>query len=78
VHIADNVQISNSTVGPNVSIGAGSVIDGSTLTDTIVGDGSSIKSSTLRNSLIGDAAIVEGFEGELTVADHSEVRGVRS
>ena len=77
VHIAHDVKITDSSVGPNVTIGAGSVIAGCTLRDTIVGSGASIKKSTLNNSLIGDAAVIEGFEGELTVADHSEVRGVR-
>ena len=37
VYIEDNVTMSNSVIGPNVSIGAGSVIEGSTLTHTIVG-----------------------------------------
>ncbi|MEW5918122.1 MAG: sugar phosphate nucleotidyltransferase [Gemmatimonadota bacterium] len=75
VHIAENVSIKDSSVGPNVTIGAGSVISGSTLRDTIIGEGSTITRSTLKNSLIGEATVVEGFIGELTVADHSEVRG---
>ncbi len=77
VHIAEDVKITDSSIGPNVTIGAGSVIAGCTLSDTIVGSSATIKKSTLRNSLIGDATVIEGFEGELTVADHSEVRGVR-
>ena len=67
VHIADDVQITDSSVGPNVTIGAGSVIAGCNMRDTIVGSGASIKKSTLKNSLIGDATVIEGFEGELTV-----------
>jgi hypothetical protein len=31
--------------------------------------------STLRDSLIGDSAVVEGFAGQATVGDHSEVHG---
>ncbi|HEV8362671.1 MAG TPA: sugar phosphate nucleotidyltransferase [Gemmatimonadaceae bacterium] len=77
VQIADDVKITDSSIGPNVTIGAGSVIAGSSLRDTIVGGGATIKKSTLKNSLIGDATVIEGFDGELTVADHSEVRGVR-
>ena len=77
VHIADDVKITDSSIGPNVTIGAGSVIAGSSIRDTIVGGGATIKKSTLKNSLIGDATVIEGFDGELTVADHSEVRGVR-
>ena len=32
-------------------------------------------SSTLHNSLIGDDVVIEGLRGELTVSDHSEIRG---
>ncbi len=77
VHIEEGAQISSSRIGPNVTIGAGSVITGCTLRDSIVGAGTTIKKSILTNSLIGDAAIIERFEGEVTIADHSEVRGTR-
>jgi glucose-1-phosphate thymidylyltransferase len=74
VYIEDEVVITNSTVGPNVSLGAGTIVDKSQLRDTIVGSRSRIVRSTLTNSLIGDAAVIEGVRGELTVSDHSEVR----
>jgi glucose-1-phosphate thymidylyltransferase len=74
VYIEEGVKVSDSTLGPNVSIGAGSVIEGSTLRDTIVGSKATIRRATLTNSLIGDEALVEGVSGELTIADHSEVR----
>ena len=75
VYIEDNVTLSQSVIGPNVSIGAGSTIEGSTLTDTIVGKQCTVKHSSLRNSLVGDAVIIERLHGELTVSDHSEIRG---
>jgi glucose-1-phosphate thymidylyltransferase len=74
VYIESGVTIFRSTVGPNVSIGAGTVVEGSTLSDTIVGSKSTIKDSKLSMSMIGDEVVVEGFEGEVTVGDHSEVR----
>jgi glucose-1-phosphate thymidylyltransferase len=74
VYIEDNVKILNSTVGPNVSVGAGSVIDGSVLSHTIVGTKARIIRSKLVNSLVGDEATLEGFTGQVTVGDHSEVR----
>jgi glucose-1-phosphate thymidylyltransferase len=75
VYIEDGVKITDSTVGPNVSIGRGAVIQGSTIRDAIVGDGAKIANATLTNSLIGDEAIVDGVSGEMTLSDHSEVRG---
>jgi glucose-1-phosphate thymidylyltransferase len=75
VYIEDDVTMTNSVIGPNVSIGAGSKVEGSTLTDTIVGKRAKLKGAQLRNSLLGDDVIVEGLKGELTVTDHSEIRG---
>jgi glucose-1-phosphate thymidylyltransferase len=74
VYIEDGVTIRNSTVGPNVSIGTGSVIDGTTLTNTIVGAQTKITRSRLHDSLIGDGVVIDGFRGDLTVGDHSELR----
>jgi glucose-1-phosphate thymidylyltransferase len=75
VYVEDGVTLSNATIGPNVTLGKGSVVEGSTLTDTIIGSKCTIRRSTLRNSLIGDDVVIEGLKGELTVSDHSEIRG---
>jgi glucose-1-phosphate thymidylyltransferase len=77
VYIEDNVTLKAATIGPNVSIGAGSTIDGSTLSNTIIGAGTRIAGSTLDKSLVGDAAVVEGLRGEVNVSDHSVVKAVR-
>ncbi|MFI5249268.1 MAG: sugar phosphate nucleotidyltransferase [Gemmatimonadales bacterium] len=74
VHIEDGVQIQRSRIGPNVSIGAGTIIDGSEIRDTIIGVKSAIRGSVLTNSLIGDHVVREGVHGDVTVGDHSEVR----
>jgi len=74
VYIEDDVVLKSAKVGPNVSIGRGSVIEKSELTDTLVGANTKIVGSTLRNSVIGDSAVIEGVRGELTLSDHSEVR----
>ena len=64
-----------SKIGPNVSIGAGSVLDGTQISHSIVGTNAKITRSVLKNSLVGDDTVVEGVKGEVTVGDHSEVRG---
>ncbi|HMG69529.1 MAG TPA: sugar phosphate nucleotidyltransferase [Gemmatimonadaceae bacterium] len=74
VYIEDNVTLKKSTVGPNVSIGAGSVLDGTNISHSIVGANAKITKSVLKNSLVGDDTVVEGVKGEVTVGDHSEVR----
>ena len=74
VYIEDNVTLKKSKVGPNVSIGAGTVLDGSEISHSIVGTNARITKSVLKNSLVGDDTVLEGVRGEITVGDHSEVR----
>jgi len=74
VYIEDGVTVRRSTIGPNVSISAGSVIEDSTLRDTIVGAKTTIMKSALHDSLVGDEVVLEGFKGDATVGDHSELR----
>jgi glucose-1-phosphate thymidylyltransferase len=73
VYIEDGVTLKKSKIGPNVSIGAGSVLDGAEVSHSIIGTKSKISRSVLRNSLIGDDTVIEGVNGEITVGDHSEV-----
>ena len=75
VYVEEDVTIRRSTIGPNVTLGAGTVVEDSELIDTLVGTKARIVRSALRNSLVGDEAVVEGVRGELTIGDHSEVRG---
>jgi glucose-1-phosphate thymidylyltransferase len=74
VYIEDNVTLKGSRIGPNVSVGEGSVIEDSEISHSIIGNGARILRSKLRNSLIGDEARLEGFSGEVTIGDHSEVK----
>jgi len=74
VYIEADVRLIGSTVGPNVSIGRGSIVENSELSHSIVGTGARISDSRLTNSLIGDDAWLEGVRGEVTIGDHSEVR----
>jgi glucose-1-phosphate thymidylyltransferase len=74
VYIEDDVVLKGARIGPNVSIGRGSVIERSELKDTLVGSNTKIVGSVLENSLIGDSVVIEGVKGELTLSDHSEVR----
>jgi glucose-1-phosphate thymidylyltransferase len=74
VYIEDNVTLTGSTVGPNVSVGSGSVIENSNVSNSIVGTNARIVGSTIKNSLVGDDTVLEGLMGEVTIGDHSEVR----
>ena len=75
VYIEDGVIIRRSTVGPNVSIGTGTVIEDATVRDAIVGTQSRIARALLHDSLIGDRVVIESFNGTATVGDDSELHG---
>ncbi|MGQ0713141.1 MAG: sugar phosphate nucleotidyltransferase [Gemmatimonadaceae bacterium] len=74
VYVEDGVTIRRSTIGPNVALGAGTVVEDSELRDAIVGTKSKIARSAIRNSLIGDETVVQGVRGEVTIGDHSEIK----
>jgi glucose-1-phosphate thymidylyltransferase len=75
VYIEDGVTITDSMIGPNVSVSTGTTIVGSTLRDAVVGRDARLSHVKLHDSLLGDAVVVSGVSGSLSVGDHSEVNG---
>ncbi|NUR34259.1 MAG: NTP transferase domain-containing protein [Gemmatimonadaceae bacterium] len=74
VYVEEGVTITNSRIGPNVSIGKGTKVEGCELRDTIVGAKGSLKGATLVNSMLGDSVVVENVTGQMTIGDHAEIR----
>jgi glucose-1-phosphate thymidylyltransferase len=75
VYIEDGVTLTGSTIGPNVSLGTGSVVLNSTIRDSVIGEKATIEKSALQNSLVGDRVTLKNVLGEVTVGDDSEVHG---
>lgn len=75
VLIEDGVSITNSTIGPNVTIEKGATVTDSTLSHSLVGQNSTITRSVLGHSMLGNRVAVTGFSGSLSVADDSEIAG---
>ena len=73
VAVEPDVEVTESELGPNVSIAAGSVVRRSRLTNCIVGAGTVIEDCDLHDSLVGDHARLSGVRGRANVGDHSEV-----
>lgn len=73
VHVAEGVTLEASEIGPNVTLGKGTVVRGSTLRDTIVGEKSTIENADLHDSLIGSDVKVTGARGQVDLGDHSVV-----
>lgn len=72
--IGENVKIINSTVGPHASIGANTVVENSTVKNTIIQTNSKIKNAELSNSMIGNYAEYSGKSNDASVGDYSTVR----
>jgi glucose-1-phosphate thymidylyltransferase len=74
VLIEDGVTVGRSTIGPNVTLEAGTTVTDSRLEHTVVGRDARISGSTLSHSMLGNGVVVEGFAGTLSLGDHSELR----
>lgn len=73
VYIADNAQVSESVIGPYVTIAEDSVVRRSIVQDSIINKGALIEDAMLAESLIGDHAVVRGTFDRLNVGDSSQV-----
>ena len=73
VYIEDGVTITHSTVGPNVSISAGSVIEHSEVRDTVVGERTRLVRCRLHDALIGSDVKLTGVIGAGSIGDSTEV-----
>ena len=72
VYIEDGVRLADSTIGPNVSLGAGSSVTGSTVANSILGNNVRIQGATVEGSLVGDDQVIEGRTIEDSVLDGGE------
>jgi glucose-1-phosphate thymidylyltransferase len=74
VYIGENVRITNSTIGPNASIGDGATITNSTITNSIVLDRAKVEDSFLDKATIGFDTEVSGLNGLAHIGDHSVIK----
>ncbi|NNM95105.1 MAG: nucleotidyltransferase [Bacteroidia bacterium] len=70
-HIGENVKIINSVVGPYVSIGAGTALNNSVVSDSIIQAGSSLKNAIVSCSMMGNNAHYEGRTMNINIGDYS-------
>lgn len=69
--IGKNVSLVNSVVGPYASVGEGSTINNSLLSNSIVQKNTSITNANIANSMIGNHAHVTGRQDDLSISDYS-------
>jgi glucose-1-phosphate thymidylyltransferase len=75
VRVAEGVVLEECEIGPNVTIGTGSVIRRTKLQHTVVGEGTTIEDATLRDSMIGDNVVLRGVTGSVSLSDDNQVGG---
>lgn len=73
VHIAEGSEISNSIIGPNVTIGEHTKIQSSIVKDSIIGSFAELHHVVLNSSIIGSDAFVRGLSQSLNIGDNTEI-----
>ncbi len=69
--IGENVVLTNSTVGPNVSIGNNCKVDDSAIRNSLIQNHSQILNATLDNAMIGNHAKFDGNFTSISIGDYS-------
>lgn len=77
VRIEPGVVLRDSTIGPNVTIESGSVIEGSTISQSILGGNVRVRSATVQRSVIGDDQVIEGRHLQDSVMDGGETAAAK-
>ncbi|SIT21568.1 glucose-1-phosphate thymidylyltransferase [Chryseobacterium gambrini] len=69
--IGENVKISNSKVGPGVSLGNNTIIVNSNIENSLIQENTRINHGNLSNSMIGNSAQYFGVAREISLGDYS-------
>ncbi len=71
--VGENVTLRNAVIGPHVSIGAGSKISDSVISNSIIQHDTEIRNAVLGGSMIGSNAQYNGLARDLSLGDYSSV-----
>ncbi len=73
VHVEAGAVVKNSIIGPNVSIAAGSEIEHSVISESIINADNKVSFLVLDHSLLGDAVTLVGSPRRMNIGDHSHI-----
>jgi glucose-1-phosphate thymidylyltransferase len=73
VHIAEDVEIKNSVIGPYTTIDRGCKINDSVIRNSIIGLNTEVSKAILENSIIGNNSAIRGTFKKLNSGDSSEI-----
>lgn len=77
VYVDPSAQLVDCRVGPNVSVGAGTVIRGSRLENCVLDSGCRVEDCELEGSLLGAGALVRGVKGSVLIGNESVCEGAQ-
>jgi glucose-1-phosphate thymidylyltransferase len=72
--ISPSAVLHECRIGPYVSVGSGTVLEGCKLSHCVIGSNSQLRDCRLEGSLVGDYCQVEGARGQINVGDFSELQ----
>lgn len=75
VRIEEGCTLAECTIGPNVTLEAGSTVRRATIAHSIIGAKATIERSELVHSMLGDRVVVRDFQGAASVGSDGEVQG---
>jgi glucose-1-phosphate thymidylyltransferase len=73
-YIASNVKIINSSIGPNVSLGADCIIENSHIENALIQNHNRIKNAGLKNAMIGSFVQYDGNFESVSLGDYSVLK----
>lgn len=74
-YIGQDVEIINSVVGPNVTLGGHNKIENAVINNSLIGKNTNIINKLLFASMIGNNTMIEGKKESLSVGDFNEIKG---
>lgn len=74
VYIEDGCTIEHATVGPNVSLGAGSTVRHSSVANAVIGANTTVEHTQLHDAFLGDRVVVWGVKGSMNLGDDAYIR----
>lgn len=72
-YVGKKVVLTNSIVGPHVSVGANSTIENSNISNTIIQQNATIKNAVISNSMLGSHVIINKEKMNLSLGDYSQI-----
>ncbi|WP_298340648.1 sugar phosphate nucleotidyltransferase [uncultured Algibacter sp.] len=69
--VGENVVLKNTTIGPFVSVGNGTVIENATIKNSLIQTNTSIKNANLDNAMIGNNVKYNGEFTSISIGDYS-------